>query len=91
MTLYIDPPDWPARGRYWSHLVSDTSFAELHAFARETGIPPQAFDHDHYDIPQERHAACVEAGAYPCRPREIVALLHNAGLRRRKRSRWAPQ
>ncbi|WP_143660662.1 DUF4031 domain-containing protein, partial [Streptomyces fradiae] len=31
MTLYIDPPNWPGRGRMWSHLVSDVSFEELHA------------------------------------------------------------
>lgn len=39
MGIYIDPPQWPARGRLWSHLISDTSFDQLHAFARATGIP----------------------------------------------------
>ena len=38
MTLYVDPPTWPGHGRMWSHLVSDVSFDELHAFAREAGI-----------------------------------------------------
>ena len=33
MTVYIDPPTWPGHGRLWSHLVSDTSYAELHEFA----------------------------------------------------------
>ena len=33
MTLLIDPPAWGAHGRLWSHLISDTSLAELHDFA----------------------------------------------------------
>lgn len=91
MGIYIDPPQWPARGRLWSHLISDTSFDQLHAFARETGIPAGAFDADHYDIPSDRHAECVAAGAHPCRSRDLVTMLHRAGLRRRKRSRLASQ
>ena len=35
MSLMIDPPAVPSRGRMWSHLASDTSYDELHAFARE--------------------------------------------------------
>jgi hypothetical protein len=89
--IYIDSPDWPARGQLWAHLISDTSFAELHAFARKTGIPAQAFDHDHYDIPQNQHAECLAAGAQLCRSREIVAMLRHSGLRKRKRSRLAPR
>jgi hypothetical protein len=89
--IYIDPPDWPARGRLWAHLISDTSFAELHTFARNTGIPARAFDHDHYDVPEERHAECVAAGARQCRARDVVSMLHRSGLRRRKRSRLAPR
>ncbi|MEU0459181.1 DUF4031 domain-containing protein, partial [Streptomyces sp. NPDC006129] len=29
----MDPPTWPGHGRMWSHLVSDVSYDELHAFA----------------------------------------------------------
>ena len=50
MTLLIDPPNAPGHGRLWSHLVSDTSFEELHVFARALGIPERGFDRDHYDI-----------------------------------------
>ena len=39
LTVYIDPPTWPGHGRLWSHLVSDVSYAELHAFARLLGHP----------------------------------------------------
>ena len=89
VTVYIDPPTWPGHGRLWSHLVSDTSYEELHAFAAELGIPRRAFERDHYDVVAERYAVAVAAGARPATSREIVARLHAAGLRRRKVSRLA--
>jgi hypothetical protein len=89
VTVYIDPPTWPGHGRLWSHLVSDTSYDELHEFAAELGIPRRAFERDHYDVVAERYALAVAAGARPATSREIVARLHAAGLRRRKRSRLA--
>ena len=89
MTVYIDPPTWPGHGRLWSHLVSDASYEELHAFAAELGIPRRAFERDHYDVVAERYAGAVAAGARPATSREIVARLHAAGLRRRKVSRLA--
>ncbi|HVX53052.1 DUF4031 domain-containing protein, partial [Nocardioides sp.] len=33
MALLVDDATWPGRGRLWCHLVSDSSFEELHAFA----------------------------------------------------------
>lgn len=89
MTVYIDPPSWPGHGRLWSHLISDTSYAELHEFAARLGIPRRAFDRDHYDVAAERHAEAVAAGARPVSTREIVQRLHASGLRQRKRSRLA--
>ena len=53
MTVYIDPPTWPGHGRMWSHLVSDVSYAELHAFAAALDVPRRAFERDHYDLPEE--------------------------------------
>ncbi|MFY0407680.1 DUF4031 domain-containing protein [Solicola sp. PLA-1-18] len=85
MAILIDPPDWPGHGRWWSHLVSDTSTEELHAFAEAAGIPARGFERDHYDVPQEYYGRLVEAGARPVSSREVVAALHAAGLRRRKR------
>ncbi len=82
--ILIDPPDVPARGRLWSHLASDTSYDELHAFVRSLGIPARGFDRDHYDVPAELYEAAVAAGAVPVRSRELVAALLAAGLRRRK-------
>ncbi|MFI0538863.1 hypothetical protein RKD19_004561 [Streptomyces canus] len=84
MTVYIDPPTWPGHGRLWSHLISDTSFDELHAFAEELGVPSRAFERDHYDIPAHRYADVVAAGAVEVSSREVVRLLTGAGLRRRK-------
>jgi hypothetical protein len=90
VTILIDPPTWPGHGRLWSHLVSDTSYAELHAFAERLGVPRRAFERDHYDLIDDRYSAALAAGAQPVSSRDIVAALHAAGLRRRKRSRLAP-
>jgi hypothetical protein len=87
MTVLIDPPRWPAHGRLWSHLVSDADLTELHAFAAANGIPERGFDHDHYDVPDERYAALVAAGAEPVESRELLARLVASGLRRPKRDR----
>lgn len=89
MTVYIDAPTWPGHGLLWSHLISDVSYEELHAFATDLGIPRRAFERDHYDVIAARYAAAVAAGARPVSSREIVLLLHAAGLRRRKLSRLA--
>lgn len=80
--LYVDPPAWPARGRLWSHLVSDVSYAELHAFAEMLGAPRRGFDRDHYDVPAERFPMAVHLGARVVSSREIVTVLRAAGLRR---------
>jgi ADP-ribose pyrophosphatase YjhB (NUDIX family) len=83
--LLIDQPRWPAHGRLWSHLISDSSLAELHAFADLLGLPPRSFEGDHYDVPAEHYRAVVAAGARPVSMRELVVALHASGLRRPKR------
>jgi len=85
MTVIIDPTNAAGHGRLWSHLASDSSFDELHAFARTVGVPERGFDRDHYDVPSEWYDRVVEAGALPVSSRELVRRLHAAGLRRRKR------
>ncbi|MGQ0467484.1 MAG: DUF4031 domain-containing protein [Sporichthyaceae bacterium] len=65
----------------WSHVASDVSLAELHAFAAAVGIPSRAFDRDHYDVPSEWYEQMVAAGARPVASRAIAAALRAAGLR----------
>ena len=81
MAILIDPPRWPAHGTHFSHLVSDSSLAELHAFAAVAGIPPRAFDHDHYDVPQRRYDDLVTQGAVAVDPQELLRRLRGSGLR----------
>jgi hypothetical protein len=85
VAVLIDSPVWPWRGRLWSHLVSDVSYDELHAFVdAELGIPRRAFQGDHYDIPQDLYDVAVAAGAEPVGARELLSRLRAAGLRKGK-------
>jgi hypothetical protein len=87
MAVLIDQPRWPAHGRLWSHLVSDTSLEELHAFAAAAGLPARSFDLDHYDVPEERYVELVAAGAEPVTIRGLVTRLQASGLRVSQRER----
>jgi predicted metal-dependent HD superfamily phosphohydrolase len=81
MAIYLDPPLWPAHGTHFSHLISDSSLEELHAFAAASGIPDRAFDVDHYDVPERRFEDLVAAGAVPVEARVLVRKLIASGLR----------
>lgn len=85
MTLWIDEPIWPAHGRLFAHLVSDTSYAELHEFALGNGLHPRSFEGDHYDVAQERWQRLVDAGATPTTGVDLARRLNASGLRLRKR------
>ena len=87
MAILIDDARWPAHGRLWAHLVTDTSLDELHAFAQRNGIPRRAFDLDHYDVPADAHARLVAAGAEHVDGHELVRRLIASGLRVRARDR----
>ena len=91
MTVIVDPPNTEGHGRLWSHVASDSSFAELHAFAAALGVPERGFDRDHYDIPAELYDRAVAAGAVPVSSRELVWRLTAAGLRRPKAQTFAPR
>ena len=82
--ILIDPPVWPGWGRTWSHLVSDTSLDELHAFAGANQIPRRGFDRDHYDVPSDLYEQLIAAGATPVSSRDLVRRLIASGLRARK-------
>jgi hypothetical protein len=85
--ILIDPPNVAGYGRLWSHVASDTSYDELHAFARGIGIPERGFDRDHYDVPSDKYDDVVAAGAVPVTSRELIVRLRKAGLRRPKHTR----
>lgn len=87
--ILIDPPAWPAHGRLWSHLVSDSALDELHAFARSAGVSRRAFDVDHYDVPGEMYDDLVGLGALPLPARELLARLSSSGLRVRQADKVA--
>lgn len=81
MTVFIDPPRWPAHGTWFSHLVSDRSVTQLHEFATGLGISPRAFDLDHYDVPAHRYGDALAAGAMAVEGKELVGILTASGLR----------
>jgi hypothetical protein len=87
VAILIDVPRWPAHGRLWSHLVSDSNLEELHAFAAANGIPRRGFDLDHYDVPDEAHARLVAAGARAVDGHTLVRALLASGLRITARER----
>jgi predicted HAD superfamily phosphohydrolase len=85
--ILVDPAAWPYRGRLWAHLVSDTSYEELHAFAEQLGIPRRAFQGDHYDVPEAVREEALALGAVPVTSRQVVEALREAGLRRSRQHR----
>lgn len=87
MTILVDDPLWPAHGRLWAHLVSDSDLAELHAFASAHGVPARAFDRDHYDVPEELIPRLLTAGAERVGGKELVRRLIASGLRVTARER----
>jgi hypothetical protein len=87
VTILVDDPLWPAHGRLWAHLVSDDSLHELHAFARTHGVPPRAFDLDHYDVPEDLIPRLIAGGAEHVGGKELVRRLIASGLRIPARNR----
>lgn len=85
MSIIVDTPLWPGpRGWLFAHLASDTSYEQLHVFARHLGLDPRAFDRDHYDLPEHLHVQALRMGAEYVPSRELVARIRAAGLRRPK-------
>lgn len=84
MAILIDPPQWPAHGTLWSHLVSDSSYDELHDFASRMPLPRRSFDLDHYDVPAAVYEHALTLGALPVGGKDLVHRLRNSGLRVRQ-------
>ncbi|MBN8881994.1 MAG: DUF4031 domain-containing protein [Salana multivorans] len=89
MAVLVDPARWPAHGTLWSHLVSDSSLGELHAFAHRAGVPARGFDQDHYDVPATRVDDLAALGAERVGGHELITRLRASGLRRPPRLRAA--
>jgi len=87
VAILVDQAMWPAHGRLWAHLVSDSHLGELHAFAAANGIPRRGFDRDHYDVPEEALERLVAAGARPVSAHELVRALIASGMRVTARER----
>ena len=83
VTVLVDRAIWNRNGRRFAHLVSDTSYDELHAFAATLGLPRRAFHRDHYDLPSEHRDAAIAMGAEPVDARELVRRLRSSGLRKK--------
>lgn len=79
--ILIDPPTWPAHGTEFSHLISNSSYAELHRFARANHLSERAFDLDHYDVPAHLYDTLIEAGAQPVSGAKLTRELIATGLR----------
>ena len=91
MAILLDDPRWPAHGRLWAHLISDSSLEELHAFAAANDIPRRGFDMDHYDVPEEAFDRLVAAGAQHVDGHTLVRRLIAPGLRVTARERRRPR
>ncbi|HEX4697939.1 MAG TPA: DUF4031 domain-containing protein [Actinomycetes bacterium] len=85
MAVLVDPAIWPFRDRLWCHLVSDSSYDELHAVAEALGIPRRGFQGDHYDLPADLRDTAIALGAEPVTGRELITRLRSSGLRRAHR------
>jgi hypothetical protein len=60
------------RFTHWCHVVSDTGYDELHAFAARLGIPRERFQGDHYDLPPHLRERAVALGAQEVSTRELT-------------------
>lgn len=83
MAILVDEARWRWQGSDWAHLVSDHSYAELHAFAATLGKRRLGFQGDHYDVDAVDRSRAIAAGAVPVDSRTLVRRLRDAGLRDR--------
>jgi hypothetical protein len=83
VAILIDEPRWRrSDDARFAHLVSDTSFEELHAFVSALTLGRLLrFHRDHYDVPAASWQPTVDAGARVVPTREIVERLLAAGMR----------
>lgn len=61
-----------AKPQLWSHMVSDESLEELHAFAERIGMRRAWFQGDHYDLMERMHVKARACGAVLVPSRELA-------------------
>jgi hypothetical protein len=78
MTVYVDRPIHRFRHMLMCHMLADSP-QELHAMADRIGIARKWYQHDastpHYDVPEEKRAAAIAAGAVEVDRRGLVAVI----------------
>ncbi len=88
MTIYVDPPrhypDTKLRFKWWSHMVSDTSAEELHAFAEKLGLKREWSQNGphHYDITPTKRNLALKLGAKPVTLRELAKQNYDGHFKR---------
>jgi hypothetical protein len=79
VAVLVDPlreyPDAGLPWTHWCHMVSDTGFDELHAFAAQLGIPRRRFQGDHYDLHAAMRDRALAMGALAVATGELVARM----------------
>jgi hypothetical protein len=104
--ILVDAPqtyETKLRHKTWSHMVSDTSADELHAFAARLGLKrswsqerPKASAH-HYDITPSVRERAIALGAVAVTGRELVTRNYDGLARRMARGKapiptfWPPR
>lgn len=79
--ILVDPPHQGLkRWKYGasSHMTSDLSLDELHAFAKKIGCNRAWFQGNHYDLTTARYEAAVKAGAAIVGTRELIKRMVHA-------------
>ena len=84
--MLVDVPMWPAHGRLWAHLVSDSSLEELHAFATARGSRGAASTSITTTSPRSGSPSSPR-GAQQVSAHELTRRLIASGLRVKSRDR----
>jgi hypothetical protein len=78
MSVYVDQPVHRFRHMLMCHMLADSP-EELHAMADRIGMARKWYQRDastpHYDVPSEKRAAAIAAGAVEVDRRGMVAVI----------------
>jgi Protein of unknown function (DUF4031) len=78
MSVYVDQPVHRFRHMLMCHMLADSP-EELHEMADRIGMARKWYQRDastpHYDIPREKRAAAIAAGAVEVDRRGLVAVI----------------